>query len=104
LSIRCIRVRVIPSRISAMQAERRSKAASTATSVGASRRRRESSLPRQHHVGDAAHHAVEQVHRKADAAHRAAVVERGGGHGLGGGTFAAAAPVQRGDEQLVVGT
>ena len=67
-SIRCMRVRVIASRMSAMIAERRSNAPSTGD-VGRTFAQPTGKLvAREHHVGDGAHHAVEQLDREADRA------------------------------------
>jgi hypothetical protein len=68
-SIRCMRVRVIASRMSAMIADRRSNAPSTETSVGLSRSAGKL-VAGKHHVGDGAHDAVEKLDRKADGARR----------------------------------
>ena len=69
-----MRVRVIASRISAMIPDRRSNAPST---VDFARRFAQAAgkfVAREHHVGHAAHHAVEQFDRKADRARRRATL------------------------------
>jgi hypothetical protein len=65
-----MRVRVIASRISAMQSDSRSKATSVADSAC-------QFVAGQHHVGHARHHPVEQVHRQADRARHRAGDDRG---------------------------
>ena len=101
-SIRCMRVRVIASRISAMIDDRRSNAPSTGTSVGFAEAAGEL-VARQHHVGDGAHHPVEQLDRKADGARRrgglALPVGRQPPSGVAG-TFGARR--ERGDQHAVV--
>ena len=69
-SIRCMRVRVIASRMSAMMAESRSKAPSTGDVGRAFAKAAGKLVAGEHHVGDGAHHPVEQFDRKADGARR----------------------------------
>jgi hypothetical protein len=84
-SIRCMRVRVIASRISAMIPRQALERAVDRHVAGRFAQAAGELVAGQHHVGDAAHHPVEQFDRQADGARRARrLALRFGGRGARG--------------------